>query len=59
MAGTAPGVVVPVTGWPGFVPGIGVRIEDSFLLDGSGLRNLSQALPKTVADIEASMRGGR
>lgn len=38
---------------------IGVRIEDSFLLDGSGLRNLSQALPKTVADIEASMRGGR
>jgi Xaa-Pro aminopeptidase len=35
---------------------IGVRIEDSFLLDESGLRNLSAALPKTVADIEALMR---
>jgi Xaa-Pro aminopeptidase len=38
---------------------IGVRIEDSFLLDGSGLRNLSQALPKTVADVEAFMRGAK
>jgi Xaa-Pro aminopeptidase len=38
---------------------IGVRIEDSFLLDGSGLRNLSQSLPKTVAEIEAFMREGR
>jgi Xaa-Pro aminopeptidase len=35
---------------------IGVRIEDSFLLDESGLRNLSAGLPKTVADIEALMR---
>ena len=35
---------------------IGVRIEDSFLLDESGLRNLSTALPKTVADIETVMR---
>jgi len=35
---------------------IGVRIEDSFLLDESGLRNLSAALPKTIADIEALMR---
>jgi Xaa-Pro aminopeptidase len=38
---------------------IGVRIEDSFLLDGSGLRNLSQALPKTIADVEAFMRGSK
>jgi Xaa-Pro aminopeptidase len=35
---------------------IGVRIEDSFLLDESGLRNLSAALPKTIDDIEALMR---
>ena len=35
---------------------IGVRIEDSFLLDASGLRNLSGALPKTIDDIEALMR---
>lgn len=35
---------------------IGVRIEDSFLLEESGLRNLSGALPKTIDDIEALMR---
>jgi Xaa-Pro aminopeptidase len=35
---------------------IGVRIEDSFLLDESGLRNLSSALPKTIEEIEALMR---
>ena len=35
---------------------IGVRIEDSFLLEESGLRNLSGALPKTIDDIEAQMR---
>ena len=35
---------------------VGVRIEDSFLIDESGLHNLSIALPKTVADIEAAMR---
>ena len=35
---------------------IGVRIEDSFLLDDSGLRNLSTALPKTIDEIEALMR---
>jgi Xaa-Pro aminopeptidase len=37
---------------------IGVRIEDSFLLEESGLRNLSIALPKTIDDIEAQMRRG-
>jgi len=35
---------------------IGVRIEDSFLLEESGLRNLSSALPKTIPDVEAVMR---
>ena len=30
-----------------------MRIEDSFLLEESGLRNLSGALPKTIDDIEA------
>jgi len=35
---------------------IGVRIEDSFLLEESGLRNLSAALPKTIDDIEALLR---
>ena len=35
---------------------IGVRIEDSFLLEESGLTNLSIALPKTIDDIEALMR---
>jgi Xaa-Pro aminopeptidase len=35
---------------------IGVRIEDSFLLEESGLKNLSGTLPKTIDDIEALMR---
>jgi Xaa-Pro aminopeptidase len=38
---------------------IGVRIEDSFLLDEGGLRNLSGVLPKTIEDIEMFMRNGR
>jgi Xaa-Pro aminopeptidase len=35
---------------------IGVRIEDSFLLEDSGLRNLSGAVPKTIDDIETFLR---
>jgi Xaa-Pro aminopeptidase len=35
---------------------IGVRIEDSFLLDESGLHNLSVSLPKTVEEIEGFIR---
>jgi Xaa-Pro aminopeptidase len=35
---------------------IGVRVEDSFLLDDSGLRCLSESLPRTTDDIEAFMR---
>jgi Xaa-Pro aminopeptidase len=35
---------------------IGVRIEDSFLLDETGLRNLSSAVPRTIEEIEAFFR---
>lgn len=35
--------------------GIGVRIEDDVLVTKDGYRNLSAALPRTVADIEAWM----
>ena len=35
---------------------IGVRIEDSFLLEDAGLRNLSAAVPKTIDAIEAFLR---
>jgi Xaa-Pro aminopeptidase len=33
----------------------GVRIEDSFLLEASGLRRLSAAVPRTIDEIEALM----
>ena len=32
---------------------IGIRIEDSFLLDENGLRNLSGSVPRTIDAIEA------
>jgi Xaa-Pro aminopeptidase len=35
---------------------IGIRIEDSFLLEETGLRNLSASVPKTIGDIEAFLR---
>jgi Xaa-Pro aminopeptidase len=35
---------------------VGVRIEDSFLLDSSGLRNLSGDLPKEIDDIEGYLQ---
>ncbi|MEO8256747.1 MAG: aminopeptidase P N-terminal domain-containing protein [Acidobacteriota bacterium] len=35
---------------------IGIRIEDSFLLEDGGLRNLSAAVPKTIDAIEAFLR---
>ena len=37
--------------------GLGVRIEDDVLVTADGSRNLSAALPRTVADIEAWMAG--
>jgi Xaa-Pro aminopeptidase len=40
---------------------IGIRVEDSFLLEETGLRRLSAAVPRTIEDIEAFMkpRGSR
>lgn len=35
---------------------IGVRVEDSFLLEPSGPRRLSASVPRTIEDIEAFMR---
>ncbi|WP_019548043.1 aminopeptidase P family protein [Streptomyces sulphureus] len=39
--------------------GIGVRIEDDILVTEDGNRNLSQALPRTSADVEEWMAGLR
>jgi Xaa-Pro aminopeptidase len=35
---------------------IGVRVEDSFLLDDRGLVRLSAKVPRTVAEIETLMK---
>ena len=35
---------------------IGVRIEDSFLLEESGLRRLSASVPRTIEEIESFLR---
>jgi Xaa-Pro aminopeptidase len=35
---------------------LGVRVEDSFLLEESGLRRLSAAVPRTIEEIEAFLR---
>lgn len=37
--------------------GIGVRIEDSFLLTATGLEPLSASVPRTIEDIESFMAG--
>jgi Xaa-Pro aminopeptidase len=34
----------------------GIRIEDSFLLEETALRNLSSAVPRTIDEIEAFLR---
>lgn len=36
--------------------GIGFRVEDNCLVTENGCENLSAAIPRTVADIEAVMR---
>jgi Xaa-Pro aminopeptidase len=36
--------------------GLGIRIEDSFLLTASGLERLSAKVPRTIEEIEAFMR---
>jgi Xaa-Pro aminopeptidase len=33
--------------------GIGIRIEDDILVTADGYENLTEAIPKTIADIEA------
>jgi Xaa-Pro aminopeptidase len=38
---------------------VGIRIEDSFLLEETGLRNLSASVPKTVDEIEAFLHSRR
>jgi Xaa-Pro aminopeptidase len=35
---------------------IGVRLEDSFLLEENGLRNLSASVPRTIEEIETFLR---
>jgi Xaa-Pro aminopeptidase len=37
---------------------IGVRVEDSFLLTGSGLERLSATVPRTIEEIERFMKQG-
>ncbi len=54
-----PGMVI--TNEPGiYLPeeGLGVRIENDFLVTAGGCENLSADLPTTADDIEAMMRGG-
>ena len=54
------GMVVTIE--PGvYLPGrkLGVRIEDDLLITPSGNQNLTAAIPKTVAEVEAAMARGR
>lgn len=44
---------------PAELRGIGIRIEDDILVTADGSRNLSAALPRTSADVEAWMAGLR
>lgn len=54
-----PGLYIP-SGTPGIDPafyGIGIRIEDDILVTETGNENLTAAIPKEVADLEAALRG--
>jgi Xaa-Pro aminopeptidase len=53
-----PGMVITIE--PGIYiadKSIGIRIEDDILVTENGSQNLSSAIPKTVAAIEAAMKG--
>ena len=39
--------------------GLGIRIEDDVLVTTDGPVNLTAAIPKTIAAVEAACRGGR
>jgi Xaa-Pro aminopeptidase len=39
--------------------GIGVRIEDDILVTATGAENLSAAIPRTVAEVEAWIKPAR
>lgn len=54
-----PGMVVTIE--PGvYLPErrVGVRIEDDILITRTGNTNLTAAIPKSIADVEAAMRAG-
>jgi Xaa-Pro aminopeptidase len=54
----APGMVVTVE--PGiYLPGegIGIRVEDDYVITATGAENLSSALPRDLGSIEALVRG--
>jgi hypothetical protein len=39
--------------------GLGVRVEDSFLLTATGLTRLSAATPRTIEEVESHLRTTR
>ena len=52
-----PGTYIrPADGVPDAFWDIGVRIEDDVLVTATGVENLTQAAPKTVAEVEAASR---
>ena len=61
MLTVEPGIYIspyikPVEGQPEVEPkwhGIGIRIEDDVLVTASGCENLTEAVPKAIAELEA------